>query len=460
MAIRIRRKLTGLFVGAALAMAPVASSAETLADALIGAYKHSGLLEQQRALLRAADEDVAQSLAALRPVLSYTAQVRASRSSQSLLRDEWDTNASVGITASLVLYDFYASAYGTQVQKELVLATREALVAAEQSVLLGATQSYMEVRRQSAFVDLRRSNVRVIGEELRAAQDRFDVGEVTRTDVALAEARLASARSQLAGAQGNLAQAKEQFYRAVGRAPGALAAPTNPPALARDEAAAKRYAVKYHPSVKEAQRNVTAAEFRIAEARAGTKPTLQLQGQLTLNDEWETDESVTLQLSGPIYSGGQIASLIRQQSARRDAQRAALHLTTHEIRESVGNAYSSLTTAIASREAFARQVRASRIAFRGVREEATLGSRTTLDVLDAEQELLDAQTNLISAQIDEINARYSILASMGLMTAEHLKLGIRTYDPTAYYDLVKNAPASHSKQGKQLDRVLKAIGKQ
>jgi len=454
-----QRKWTGLFLGAALALSPVASAAETLADALISAYNHSGLLDQQRALLRAADEDVAQSLSALRPILSYSAQVQAARTT-GFLRDEWDTSASVSLSASMVLYDFYASAYGTQVQKELVLATREALVSAEQQVLLGTVQSFMEVRRQSAFVQLRQSNVRVIGQELRAARDRFEVGEVTRTDVALAEARLASARSQLAGAEGNLAQAKEQFYRAVGRRPGALATPPNPPALAKNEDAAKRYAIKYHPRVKEAQHNVSAAEFRIAEARAGTKPTLQLRGQLSLDDDFETNESVTLELSGPLYNGGRLASVIRQASARRDAQRAALHLTSHEIREGVGNAYSSLSTAIASKDAFSRQVRAARIAFRGVREEATLGSRTTLDVLDAEQELLDAQTNLISAQIDEINARYGILSSMGLMTADHLKLGIRTYDPTAYYDLVKDAPATYSKQGKQLDRVLKAIGKQ
>jgi outer membrane protein len=443
---------------AGLTTAPMAAWSETLADALVHAYNHSGLLDQQRALLRVADEDVAQALAALRPVLSYSASVSASRS--ALPGDKWDTATSVGLTAELLLFDGYASAYGRVVAKELVLATRQALVSAEQTILLDAVNAYMEVRRQSSVLGLRRSNVKVIGRELQAARDRFEVGEVTRTDVALADARLSSARSQLAAAEGQLAIAGEEFYRAVGRRPGNLQAPPKPPALAKSEDAAKAYAVRFHPRVKEAQRNVTASEFRIEQAKAGTRPTLTLRGQAAWDEDLNGSDRISLNLSGPIYSGGRLASLIRQQSARRDAQRAGLHLTSHSVRQGVGNAYAQLSTAIASKSAFTKQVRAARVAFRGVREEATLGARTTLDVLDAEQELLDANTSLISSNIDETIARYTILASMGLMTADHLKLGVRSYDPEAYYNLVKNAPASVSKQGQQLDRVLKALGKQ
>ena len=454
----VKRCLQQSVLAIGLATTPLAAWSETLADALIHAYNHSGLLDQQRALLRVADEDVAQAVAALKPVLSYSASVTASRNAGP--GDEWDTSSSVGLTADLLLYDSYASAYGQIVAKELVLATRQALIDAEQSILLDAVEAYMGVRNATAVVGLRNSNVRVIGRELEAARDRFEVGEVTRTDVALAEARLASARSQLSAAKGQLAISKETFYRDVGRRPGKLQPAPKPPALAKSEEAAKRYAVQFHPSVKEAQRNVTAAEFRIAQAKANIRPKVRLRGEMAVDEFMNGSESIRLSVTGPIYSGGELASLVRQQAARRDASRASLHLATHVVRQNVGNAYASLSTAIASKKAFAEQVRAARVAFRGVREEATLGARTTLDVLDAEQELLDAQTSLISAEIDETVARYTVLSTMGLMTAEHLKLGVRSYDPEAYYNLVKTAPASKSKQGQQLDRVLKALGKQ
>jgi len=454
----MKRFLQQTVLIAGVASAPALAWSETLGDALINAYNHSGLLDQQRALLRVADEDVAQAVAALKPVLSYSASVTASRTAAP--GDEWDTSSSVGITAELLLFDFYASAYGELVAKELVLATRQALIDAEQSVLLDAVEAFMEVRRAASVVELRNSNVRVINRELQAARDRFEVGEVTRTDVALAEARSASARSQLAAAQGQLSIAKEVFYRDVGRRPGSLKTPSNLPALAKSEDAAKKYAVQYHPAVKEAQRNVTAAEFGIEQAKANIKPKVRLRGEFALNEFNNSSESLRLSVTGPIYSGGELASLIRQQAARRDSSRATLHLTIHQVRENVGRAYSGLRTASASKKAFAEQVRAARVAFRGVREEATLGARTTLDVLDAEQELLDAQTSLISAEIDEMISHYTVLSAMGLMTAKHLKLGVQSYDPEAYYNLVKTSPALKSKQGQQLDRVLKALGKQ
>jgi len=149
---------------------------------------------------------------------------------------------------------------------------------------------------------------------------------------------------------------------------------------------------------------------------------------------------------------------VRQFQARRDAVRAALHITRHNLEQEVGNAYSFLQVARASLQASDEQVRAATVAFRGVREEATLGARTTLDVLNAEQELLNARANVISAQADQVIASYSVLASMGLLTADHLKLPVQQYDPSAYYNLVKDAPTTLSDQGQALDRVLRAIG--
>jgi outer membrane protein len=170
--------------------------------------------------------------------------------------------------------------------------------------------------------------------------------------------------------------------------------------------------------------------------------------------------SVGVELRGPIYQGGRISSLERQARAQRDAQLARLHLVGLQVKQDVGNGFANLRAARASRTANIEAVRAARVAFEGTREEATLGARTTLDVLDSEQNLLDAQANLISANADVVIAAYSVLAAIGELTVTDLNLGVQTYDPAAYYDLVKTAPVPISPQGQQLDRVLRALGKQ
>lgn len=436
-----------------VAFAP-AASAETLADALTHAYDHSGLLEQNRALLRAADEDVAQATASLMPVINWSATATSS-APRAPGADLISANAS--ISASLTIYDSGATQFAIDAQKELVLGTRQSLINVEQQVLLRAVEAYMNVRRDSEFLALRQNNVRVITQEFRAAQDRFEVGEVTRTDVSLAEARLAAARSLLASAQGSLAQSQEEFRAAVGRAPGRLQ-PVSPAPASRSIADAKAYAVRNHPTIREAQHGVSAAELNIRRAEAANNPTVSLNAQVGVDDEINFGRQVGVTISGPIYQGGRLSSQVRQFMARRDAARAGLHVTRHALEQQVGNAYSFLEVARASRQASEEQIRASTVAFRGVREEATLGARTTLDVLNAEQELLNARANQISAQADEVIASYSLLSATGLLTAEHLRLPVQQYDPSAYYNLVKDAPTSTSDQGAALDRVLRAIG--
>ena len=436
-----------------VAFAP-AASAETLADALTHAYDHSGLIEQNRALLRAADEDVAQAVASTLPVINWAATATATEP-RAPGADLIAANAS--ISASLVIYDSGANQLAIDAQKELVLATRQSLRNIEQQVLLRAVEAYMNVRRDSEFVSLRQNNVRLITQEFRAAQDRFEVGEVTRTDVSLAEARLAAARSLLASAQGNLARSVEEFRAAVGRGPGQLAPVSAAPA-SRSLADAKAYAVRNHPNIREAQHGVSAAELNIRRAEAANNPTVSLNAQIGVDDEVNFGQQLGVTLSGPIYQGGRLSSQVRQFMARRDAARAGLHITRHNVEQQVGNAFSFIEVARASRQASEQQIRASTVAFQGVREEATLGARTTLDVLNAEQELLDARANQISAQADEVIASYTLLSATGLMTAEHLRLPVQQYDPAAYYNLVKDAPTSTSDQGAALDRVLRAIG--
>ncbi len=448
------------FAAVAIVLASMAApslKADTLSEALSAAYNNSGLLEQNRALLRAADEGVAQSVAATLPVINWSVSANRTRVDSTIVTTT--DSALARISGDLTLYDFGVSQLGIDAQKEVVLGTRQALRGVEQDVLYRAVEAYMNVRSAGEFVQLRQNNVRLITQEFRAAQDRFEVGEVTRTDVALAEARLAAARSLLAAAEGDLARFVEEYKVAVGRMPSGPRA-VSPAPVSRDLDEAKAFAVRNHPSILEAQHSVTAAELNILRAEAATRPSVSLNGFVSADQDSNTTAQIGVTVGGPIYQGGLILSQFRQVQANRDAARSGLLLTTMAVEQQVGNAFALLQVARASRQASEQQISAARVAFEGVREEAALGSRTTLDVLNAEQELLDAQANRIAAQADEVIASYALLASMGLLTVEHLNLPVQQYDASEYYNLVKDAPTLLSRQGAALDRVLEAIGKE
>ncbi|MCP3972146.1 MAG: TolC family outer membrane protein [Rhodobacteraceae bacterium] len=434
--------------------------AETLTDAFIAAYKNSNLLEQNRALLRAADEDVVQASTALLPVINFVSSSTFATNLPPTVNSPWSSN--LQIAASLTIYDNGATRYATDAAKETVLGLRAALLQVEQQVLLGTVQSYMEMIRAAQFVSLGQSNVRLITQELRAARDRFEVGEVTRTDVSIAEARLAAARGDLAASHGDLEVARETYMAVVGHYPGNLRWPSNPPVQARSEAEAKSVAVRTHPSIDEAQRSVNAAEASIRRAKSAFGLNVSTTASASIDTNFDKSLSGSLTATVPIYHGGSLRSAVRQAVAQRDAARAALLQSVVNVKQDVGIAWANLGVAAARTEASRRQVRASQVAYNGVREEAKFGSRTTLDVLDAEQELLDARSNLISSEIAQYVSLYSLFAAMGLLTSEHLALGIVTYDPIEYYKYANSARGPFhglSKQGSALDRVLDALGK-
>ncbi|WP_439523802.1 TolC family outer membrane protein [Marivita sp.] len=465
-----RTKLTAIAVALGLTFSVQMAKAETLADAMIGAYNTSGLLEQNRAVLRAADEDVAQAAAALRPVISWSAdatrQFGTSRSASTgnLIVDTVSNTVSASLIAELTLFDNGQSRLAIETAKEAVLGTRQQLVSVEQQVILSAVEAFLEVGRALENVALRENNVRLITQELRAARERFEVGEVTRTDTALAEARLAAARSQLAAAQGALTIAREEYLAIVGRLPGTLEPLRGLPELPNSVDAAKSIAVREHPQVKSVQHQVAASELNILRAEAAMKPSVRLAGRLSVTEDFETERftrggSIGVEAGGPIYQGGRLTSLVRQAMANRDSSRGQLLQAIDQVSQNVGNAYAQLRIAQAGLESSDRQVRAATVAFRGVREEAALGARTTLDVLNAEQELLNARSARISAEVDQSIAAYSVLSTLGRLTAADLRLNVQQYDPVSYYNLVKDAPIRKSEQGKQLDRVLKSLGK-
>ncbi|MGB7321717.1 MAG: TolC family outer membrane protein [Albidovulum sp.] len=440
-------------VSAAFLAAPIAAQAETLADALISAYRNSNIIEQNRAVLRAADEDVAASVATLRPVLEWVARTDISDNALGQ-----DLSASLALQGQVLIYDFGRSNLGVDIAKESVLATRQALVGVEQNVLLTAVDAYFNVRQALENVGINQTSVRVLTQTLQATQDKFDVGEVTRTDVAQAEARLAAARATLAAAEGQLVVAREGYKAATGHYPAGLAAAPRPPALPKSPAEARAIAQRSHPSVRQAQHQAKVADLQIDAAIAQRMPSLSGSIALRRNSGGTDTSQVGLNLSQTIYSGGALSSAQRKAIAGRDGARSALLQSSVIVAQGVGNAWADIEVARAQIAATELQISAATIAYDGVSEEAKLGARTTLDVLDAEQALLAARSSRITAEASLQVAFYSLLASMGLLTADHLKLGVPIYDPEAYYNAVKSAPAT-SMQGKSLDQVLKAIGK-
>ena len=462
----LKRAVAGAVIVAALGAAP--SRAENLADALVDAYNNSSLLEQNRALLRAADEDVGLAMSTLRPVINFIIEAQRdyskTTSSLGILTRRNNSNLVPQLVAQWTLFDGGARKFNVAARKETVLATRQTLLSIEQSILLRAIAAYFNVQLQIENVAIQRNNLRVLGEELRAAQDRFDVGEVTRTDVALAQSRVAAARSNLATAQGDLENARAEFTNAVGRGPRALAAQTRLPAPPRSVDAAQAFAARNHPDILAAQHQVKAAELGIQSARKGLGPSVDARAQLSVTDQMNSstrrdDAFLSLRLQQPLYQGGGLAAQVRRTMAQRDAARGNLLTVQRNVLQDVDDAFVQLTVARASLIATAERVRAAQVAFDGIREEATLGARTTLDVLTAEQELLNARIAQVTARTEQSVAAYQLLSAQGVLTAERLGLAVQIYDPAAYYNLTKDAPAASSKQSKQLDRVLRALGK-
>ena len=433
------------------------SKAETLTDALIWAYQSSPLLETNRASLRSVDESVVQAYAGKRPQVSLSGNATAAASSNSA-RDVTDTY-SAALNASLVLYDGGATEAAVASARANVDAARANLVAVEQNVLLQAIAAYVDVRRDARFLSLAENNVRVITQQVEAAQDRFDVGEVTRTDVSQATARLASARSNLATNQGGLERSNQAYRVAVGRSPGNLAPPPALPKLPATLKRAQAISMQEHPSLSAARASVVAAEFDVARAQAAKKPTISLNGSIgySINSpiygDDNTSASISLNGNQSLFDGGQTDSLIRQAFSVLDRRKSELQNTARTVQQEVALAWSNLEVSRASIRAARQQIRAAKIAFEGVTEEAKLGARTTLDVLDAEQEVLNAESGLAASQRDEYVAAYNLVASMGLLTVDYLGLGVQKYDPNVYYQSVTGKVPQVSRQGTALDRI-------
>ncbi|MEM9148515.1 MAG: TolC family outer membrane protein [Pseudomonadota bacterium] len=425
----------------ALTLAKPAWGAESLADVMVEAYLNSPDITAQRANIKSASELAVQARAAGR--LNVTGTFGLEAEAQDADNAVFPTTLS--LTASQPLYTGGQVENATEAAEQRIVVEEVVLIATEQTVLLDALTAFLDVRRDGFLLDVANNNVRVLSEQLRAAQERFEVGEVTRTDVEQARAALAGARSNLAATSGQLEISRENFAEAVGRPPGPLAPPPPLPELPSTLDAAVQMAVRSEPNLQAARVNRDASGLDVRAAIGALLPQVTLTGTLsqldTLDDGFEGQQSasVGVNVTIPFYSGGANYSAVRQAQALVENAEASIITAVRDAIRNTRISWSNLEVARASIRAGRLEVRAAQLAFEGVTEEAKVGARTTLDVLDAEEEVLDARASLISAQRDEYVAAYQVLASLGLLTIDHLGLDIGEPPPAGrYYDSVRN----------------------
>jgi len=443
-------------LGALLVTAPVwvvgVARGQTLQEALAQAYADNPTLQAARAQLRSVDENVPQALAGWRPsvVLSgaggyIDGRARSLGSFGQPVHSEVDRQtANLAATVTQPLYNGGRTVSATRRAENLVLAQRARLLATEQQVLSDVVSAYVAVIRDQETLRLNENNVRVLRRQLDATNERFRVGEITRTDVAQAESRLSGAQAARANAEGTLQTSRATFRRVTGLSPEHLVAPQPLTAAVRGAGAAAEMAMRNNPAVVAALFDEAAARDAVDVQMAALLPTVSLQAQAFRTDNSQqphsrvSGEQITANLSVPLYQGGGEHAAVRQarQEAVRlrqvvdDQRRAAMQQATQ--------AWETLQTARAQVESVRSQIRAAEIALDGVQREAVVGSRTTLDVLNAEQELLNARVSLVQALSNVVTASYGLAGAVGRLTARDLALPVALYDMEAYYNAVRS----------------------
>jgi outer membrane protein len=443
-----------------LAFLPSHAAADTLEWALAQAYKNNPQLNSQRAITRQADEGVPQALSGYRPKVTATGtlgsqfqQTTSKTPGQGVVPPVYVNTEgqfaphSVGISATQTLFNGFQNGNRTRQAESQVSAARETLRLIEQNVLLNAATAYMNLLRDEATLDLQRRNVQVLQEQLRQTRDQFNVGEVTKTDVAQAESRLAGGRSAVLAAESNYVSSKAFYRQTIGVQPGKLA-PGSPvdrlsPRTLGEAIASGR---ALNPTVTAAIFGIDVAALQVKINEGALYPTLSLV--VSAQNAWETNTTTLLQqfnasaigqLSVPLYQGGVEYSNIRQSKEVVGQKRLDLETARDQAQASVVQSWGQLEAAKAQIQATQSQVTAAEIALNGVREEARVGQRTTLDVLNAQQELVNDRVALVSAQRDRVVASFTLLSAVGGLSAQRLGLNVPTYDPITHYVQVRDS---------------------
>src|SRR5882757_9576419 len=441
---------------AATALVGTGSGSTTMEAALVLAYQTNPQINSQRAATRAADENVPTALAGYRPKVNGTASLTENyletltkAGPENYVKQQGaNVISTAGLTATQTLLNGFQNGNRVRQAEGLVFASRETLRSTEQTVLLNAATAYMNLLQTAALLELQRSNVNVLEVTLRQTRDRFTAGEVTRTDVAQAESRLAAGRSQLSLAESNYVTAQAQYQQVIGvPAPARLApaAPVDRLSPRTLDGAIARGRTK-HPLITTAMYNVDIAIQQVKVAEGALYPTLSAVGSVqktygsasALTVLETLSASLGAQLSVPIYQGGAEYSTIRQAKETLGQRRLDLDTARDQVQSTVTQAWGQLEAAKTQINATQAQVTAAEVALNGVREEARVGQRTTLDVLNAQQDLVNARVALVTAQRDRVVASYTVLAATGALSPQVLALKIEVYDPVTHYQQVRD----------------------
>lgn len=436
-------------VSAFTALTPVAAGAQTLTDALTAAYHNNPTLLARRAQLRATDEDVPQALANWRPDVSMSLDGGVSSvtntNSTGSGREQTRQQQSFGIDISQPLFRGGRTLAATSEAENSVRAERARLLSTEQTVLLSVISAYMDVFREEAVLKLNLNNEQVLKRQLEATRDRFEVGEITRTDVHQAEARLARTTADRIQSEGDLESARAEYQNIVGEAaPTNLQVPDLTASLPASKEEALKLAATKNPSVISSEFDRRAAIDSADGVLGELLPEIELTAGYSKAFEGSSEQGridtadISIGINIPIYQQGTVYSRLRE--ARQTAAQQAF-IIDEQRRESVASAsraWEALITAQARVSSLATQIEANIVALEGVEREASVGSRTVLDVLDAEQELLDSRVSHVRAQRDEVVAFFELKSAIGQLTARDLELPVTLYDPREHYQEVKD----------------------
>ena len=427
----------GAAAAVVLAVMGGAASAQTLEETLVAAYRSNPVLAAQRARLEQTEEGYAQARSQRLPGLSANASISES--------DTWGStfgggggggsgSAGYGLSLNQSLYEGGRISGQIDAAMARIEAGQEQLRSVEQDVFLSAVSAHADVVRDQQVVAIRSNNVQVLAEQLRAARDRFEVGEITRTDVAQAEARLSGAQAQLSAAQAALAASRAAYLRIAGIDPVEPAAPGVAPFVPDSYPAAVDVAITNNPDLLAAQYAEIAAQQGVRIARSAMRPNVGLSASASetresdFSGDAQGSAQIRAQVSMPIFTGGLNRSRVREATSAADEARLQGVSARRQVVEGVSNAWNGYLAALAVIESSREAVRANEIAFDGVEQEAFVGLRTTLDVLNAEQELLNSRLDLVRAERDLTVASYGLMQAMGLLHTGRLGLPVETYD--------------------------------
>ena len=435
----IRRLLLSAAAAAALA---TSASAETftLKEALGVAYETNPQLEAARAGLRATDENVAQANSNFRPNVSVGSSYGYEKIPPFLGGSPTSTPLSGQLSLNQTVFN-YSDIAQIGKAKAQVKAGRAQLVSTEENVLFTAVTAYMNVVRDEATLRLRQNNVAVLQKQRDATQEQFKVGELTRTDVAQSQARLAGAQADLINAQGQLAISRASFEHQIGRPAETLEDEPALPTLPKEQQSAIDLAMKLNPDLLAARANVKAADHQVDVALGALMPQLTVNGQYQYAQNNPSYGPFTIHaltvlgnLNVPIYQGGGEDAAVRQAKELRGQAEMMAADAERLVVEQTRTAWQAYTSAVATITSNQAQVEANKVAYQGVKLEQQVGARTILEVLNAEQELLNSQVALVTSKRDAAVAAYQLLSAVGALTAKNLALSVRGYDPIEHYD--------------------------